>query len=208
MEKGLQYQVYDVTGQVVKGKNAIGAFLGDGWYRGTLAWGNNWAIYGKRLGLLLQLKIVHTDGTETIIITDETWKGNNDPAIRMNDIYNGYTYDATKRLIGWSQPDYDDSKWKKVRIGNYNNNLVASEGSPIRKIEEIKPLKVFRSPKGSLLVDMGQNMVGWIRLKAKGPRGTVITVRHAEVLDKYGEFYTENLRAAKVQLTLDSCRHR
>ena len=200
--KRLQYQVYDVTDQVVKGKNAVGAFLGDGWYRGTLAWGNNWAIYGKRLGLLMQLRIIHTDGTESIIITDESWKGNNDPAIRMNDIYNGYTYDATKRLTGWSQPDYDDSKWKKVRIGNYRNNLVASEGAPIRKIEEIKPVKVFLSPKGSLLVDMGQNMVGWIRLKVTGPRGTVITVRHAEVLDKYGEFYTENLRAAKVQLTL------
>ena len=146
--------------------------------------------------------MVHSDGSETLIVTDESWKGHNDPAIRMNDLYNGYTYDATKRLTGWSQPDYDDSKWKKVIIGNYRNNLVASEGSPIRKIEEIKPLKVFRSPKGSLLVDMGQNMVGWIRLKATGPKGTVITVRHAEVLDKYGEFYTENLRAAKVQLTL------
>ena len=201
--KRLQYQVYDVTGQVVKGKNAVGAFLGDGWYRGTLAWGNNWAIYGKRLGLLMQLRIIHTDGTESLIITDESWKGHNDPAIRMNDIYNGYTYDATRRLTGWSQPDYDDSKWKKVRIGNYNNNiLIASEGAQIRKIEEIKPLKVFRSPKGSLLVDMGQNMVGWIRLKVTGPRGTVITVRHAEVLDKFGEFYTENLRVAKAQLTL------
>lgn len=200
--KRLQYQVYDVTPQIARGKNAIGAFLGDGWYRGTLAWGNNWAVYGKRLGLLLQLKIVHTDGTETFIITDESWKGHNDPAIRMNDIYNGYTYDATKRLTGWSNPDYDDSKWKNVRIGSYNDNLVASEGAPIKKIEELKPIKVFRSPKGSLLVDMGQNMVGWIRLKAKGPRGTVITVRHAEVLDKYGEFYTENLRAAKVKLTL------
>lgn len=200
--KRLQYQVYDVTGQVVRGKNAVGAYLGDGWYRGTLAWGNNWAIYGKRLGLLLQMKIIHTDGSETLIITDESWKGHNDPAIRMTDIYNGFTYDATKKLTGWSSPDYDDSKWKKVIIVNHNDNLVASEGAPIRKIEEIKPVKVFRSPKGSLLVDMGQNMVGWIRLKAKGPKGTLITVRHAEVLDKYGEFYTENLRAAKVQLKL------
>ena len=55
--KRLQYQVYDVTGMLIKGNNAIGAVLGDGWYRGTLAWGNNWAIYGKRLGLLLQLRI-------------------------------------------------------------------------------------------------------------------------------------------------------
>jgi len=200
--KRLQYQVYDVTPQITRGRNAIGAFLGDGWYRGTLAWGNNWAVYGKRLGLLMQLKIVHTDGTETMIITDESWRGHNDPAIRMSDIYNGFVYDATKRLTGWSSPGYDDSSWKKVSTGSYSNNLIASEGAPIRKIEEIKPLKVFRSPKGSLLVDMGQNMVGWIRLKARGPRGTVITVRHAEILDKYGEFYTENLRGAKARLTL------
>jgi len=199
--KRLQYQVYDVTNQVIKGKNAVGAVLGDGWYRGTLAWGNNWAIYGKRLGLLMQMKITYTDGSESLIITDESWKCNNDGAIRMNDIYNGETYDATKRLTGWNLPDYDESKWGPVRTGNYDNNIIASEGAAIRKIQEIKPIKVFRSPKGSLLVDMGQNMVGWVRLKVKGNKGTVVTIRHAEVLDKFGEFYTANLRVAKCQLT-------
>jgi alpha-L-rhamnosidase len=199
--KRLQYQVYDVTGQVVRGKNAIGAVLGDGWYRGTLAWGNNWAIYGKHLGLLMQMKITYSDGTGSLIVTDGTWKCSNDGAIRMNDIYNGETYDATKKLNGWNFPGYNDSKWKSVQVGNYHNNLIASEGSPIRKIQEIKPVRVFRSPKGSLLVDMGQNMVGWVRLNVVGPKGTVVTLRHAEVLDKYGEFYTTNLRVAKCQLT-------
>jgi alpha-L-rhamnosidase len=71
----------------------------------------------------------------------------------------------------------------------------------VRKIQEIKPVKIFRTPKGNLLVDMGQNMVGWIRLKVSGPKGTVVTLRHAEVLDKFGEFYTTNLRVAKCQLT-------
>lgn len=199
--KRLQYQVYDVTDQVVKGKNAVGAVLGDGWYRGTLAWGNNWAIYGKRLGLLMQLKITYTDGTESMIVTDGTWKCSNDGAIRMNDIYNGETYDATRKLTGWNLPDYNESNWKAVKTGSYKNNIIASQGAPIRKIGEIKPVKVFRSPGGSLLVDMGQNMVGWIRLKVSGAKGTVVTIRHAEVLDKYGEFYTKNLRSAKCQLT-------
>ena len=198
--KRLQYQVYDVTGQVVKGKNAIGAVLGDGWYRGSLAWGNNWAIYGKRLGLLMQMKVTYTDGTESLIITDESWKSNNDGALRMNDIYNGETYVATKKITGWNLPGFDDSKWGAVRTGNYKNNIIASEGAMIKKIQEIKPVRVSLSPKGSLLVDMGQNMVGWIRLKVQGNKGTVVTIRHAEVLDKYGEFYTENLRAAKCQL--------
>ncbi len=199
--KRLQYQVYDVTSMLTRGNNAVGAVLGDGWYRGTLAWGNNWAVYGKRLGVLMQMRITHTDGTETLIITDDTWKGYNDGAIRMNDLYNGEIYDANKRLTGWSIPGYNDASWLRVRTGNYNmNNIIASEGSPVRKIQEIKPVKIFRTPKGDLVADMGQNMVGWIRLKVRGPGGTVVTLKHAEVMDKYGEFYTENLRRAKCEL--------
>ena len=131
--KRLQYQVYDVTGQLVKGRNAIGAVLGDGWYRGTLGWGSNWAVYGKNLGLLAQMRIKFTDGTETLILTDGSWTCNQDGAIRMNDIYNGETYDARKKLQGWDMPGYDDSNWKNVRIGSYTDNLVASEGSPVKK---------------------------------------------------------------------------
>lgn len=187
---------------LTKGNNTIGAVLGDGWYRGTLAWGNNWAIYGKRLGLLLQLRIIFTDGSESLIISDETWKASNDGAIRMNDIYNGETFDATRKLTGWDLSGFNDKNWQSVKTGNYNNsNLIASEGSPVRKIQEIKPVKIFRTPKGDLIVDMGQNMVGWLRLKVTGNKGTVITLRHAEVMDKSGEFYTTNYRAAKCQLT-------
>ena len=199
--KRLQYQVYDVTNMLVKGNNAIGAILGDGWYRGTLAWGNNWAVYGKKLGLLLQLKITYTDGTEALIISDETWKASNDGAIRMSDIYNGETFDASRNLKGWSLSGYDDKNWTSVSTGVYSlDNLIASEGAPVRKIQEIKPVKIFRTPKGKLIVDMGQNMVGWLRLKVTGQKGAVVTLRHAEVLDKFGEFYTTNLRAAKCQL--------
>ncbi len=200
--KRLQYQAYDVTSLLNQGANALGAVLGDGWYRGTLAWGNNWSVYGKRLGLLLQLKIIYSDGTTEHILSDGSWKGRIDGAILMNDIYNGETYDASRKLTGWSLPGYDDKKWSPVRTASYSlDNIIASEGEPVRKIQEITPVRIFRTPKGSLLADMGQNMVGWIRLKVKGPKGSVVTLRHAEVLDKYGEFYTENYRSAKTQLT-------
>ena len=183
------------------GPNCVGAVLGDGWYRGTLAWGDNYAIYGKRLGLLMQMRITLTDGSEYTVMTDGSWKGIVDGAIRMNDLYNGEIYDARKKLTGWNQPGYDESKWQNVMIGNYPyDNLIASEGSPIRKTGEIKPVKIFRTPKGDLVADMGQNMVGWIRLKVSGEKGTTIVLHHAEVLDKYGEFYTTNLRSAKCEL--------
>jgi alpha-L-rhamnosidase len=200
--KRLQYQVYDVSRMLVRGINAVGAVLGDGWYRGTLAWGNNWAVYGNNLGILFQLKIIYSDGSEATIISDDSWKVSNKGAIRMNDIYNGETYDATKVFTGWSTPGFNDKDWQNAETRQYNNvNLIASEGAPVRKIEEIKPVKIFRTPKGSLIVDMGQNMVGWLRLKVSGSKGTVVTLRHAEVMDKFGEFYTTNLRAAKCQLT-------
>ena len=103
---------------------------------------------------------------KSLIVSDETWKASNDGAIRMNDIYNGETYDATKKLTGWDLSGYNDKNWINVKTGNYNNsNLIASEGAPVRKIQEIKPVKIFRTPKGKLIVDMGQNMVGWLRLK-------------------------------------------
>ena len=73
-------------------------------------------------------------------------------------------------------------------------------GPPVIKIQELKPIKIFKTPKGILVADMGQNMVGWVRLKVSGAKGTVIKLRHAEVLDKYGEFYTENLGDAKSQV--------
>ena len=194
--KRLQYQVYDVTAHLNRGGNALGAVLGDGWYRGTTR-----QLYGKRLGLLLQLKISYTDGTEQLIVTDESWKGNMDGAIRMNDNYNGEIYDARKKLSGWDLAGYDDADWIDVRTGQYPlDNIIASEGMPVRKIQEIKPVNIFRTPKGSLVVDMGQNMVGWIRLKVTGPKGTEVVLRHAEIMDKYGEFYTENLRRAKCQI--------
>jgi alpha-L-rhamnosidase len=194
----LQYQVYDVTDMLQSGENAAGAILGDGWYRGSLAWGNNWAIYGKRLGLLCQIHIRFTDGTETVITTSEKWKANQDGPIRMDDIYNGETYDARKILTGWDEKGYDDRNWQSVQTGNYNlDNLTASVSVPVRRNQEIKPVRIFRTPKGLLVADFGQNMVGWVRLRVNGPSGTQVTIRHAEVLDKTGEFYTENMRAAK-----------
>lgn len=194
--KRLQYQVYDVTHQLQNGKNALGAMLGEGWYKGSLGWTDNWAIYGDKEGLLMQMNIEFADGTTQTVITDESWKATNEGPITKNGIYYGEDYDATKQLTGWNKSGYNDSNWKNVVIANYDFNLIASEGAEIKKIEEIKPVKVFTSPSGKQLIDLGQNLVGWVRLKVSGEKGTKITIRHAEVLDKDGEFYTENLRSA------------
>jgi alpha-L-rhamnosidase len=88
-----------------------------------------------------------------------------------------------------------------VRVASYpNDNLIAPEGPPVRRIEELTPVKILSSPSGQTIVDMGQNMVGWVRLSVTGPAGAAVTLRHAEVLDQKGNFYTENLRAAAQQV--------
>ncbi len=193
----LQYQVYDVTPLLQQGANAVGAMLGDGWYRGSIS--NN--IYGKVLGLLCQLNITYADGSEETIITDGSWKATMEGPIVMNSIYDGENYDARKELRGWDKPGFNENSWKAVTVAKYPEDvLVPTETVPVKKIQELKPVKIFRTPKGTLVADLGQNMVGWIRLKAKGPAGTTITIKHAEVLDKWGEFYTENLRSAKATM--------
>ena len=199
-EKRLQYQVYDVTSLLNEGKNAVGALLGDGWYAGTLGWVSQWGIYGKRKGLLCQIHVQYSDGSTEIIKTDGSWKANQDGPIRMNGIYEGETYDARKSLEGWAEATYNDAVWSAVQVGSYGlENLVASISVPVRRVEELKPKSIFTTPKGTLVADMGQNMVGWVRLTVKGAAGKTITIRHAEVLDKYGEFYTANYRKATAE---------
>jgi alpha-L-rhamnosidase len=200
--KRLQYQVYDVTNQINQGKNAVGAMLADGWYRGNLGWQNKYAVYGNQRGLLCQIHVKYTDNSEEIITSDADWKASQAGPIRMADIYNGETFDATKTISDWATPAFNDSKWHPVQVANYNNDvLVASMGAPIKRIQEIIPVRIFRTPKGTLVADFGQNMVGWVKLKIKGQSGTRLKMQHAEVLDKYGEFYTDNLRTAQATAT-------
>jgi alpha-L-rhamnosidase len=198
-----QYQTYDVTSQVKTGENCLGAILGDGWFRGYLVWANARNSYGDKLGLLAQLVIAYADGTREVIATDENWKAATGP-ILASDIYNGETYDARLERPGWSQPGYADKGWKEVKLTSPPKSpvkLVAPSGPPVRQIEEIKLVKVLKAPSGEYLLDMGQNMVGWVRFRIRAASGKTITLRHAEVLDKAGELYTDNLRSAKQTIT-------
>jgi alpha-L-rhamnosidase len=197
----LQYQVYDVTAMLNNGANAVGVSAGMGWYRGFLAWENNKNIYGKKTGILFQLEIEYSDGTTQTIVSDESWKSSYG-AIRYAEIYNGETIDAREEKMGWSTAQYNDADWASVKIGEADKaNLVATYNEPIKKQEQFKPIKIFKTPKGELIADFGQNLVGWVELKVKGNSGDKINIYHTEVLDKAGNFYTENLRVAKQQAT-------
>ncbi len=199
-QKRLQYQTYDVTAMLNAGSNGTGIILGDGWYRGWLAWENNKNIYGKSLALLYQLEVDYTDGTHETIASDGSWKNATGPYVRTG-IYYGEAYDARLEKKDWTLGAFSDADWTAVKVMDEGKqNLIAAYGPPVTKHETFKALKVIKNAKGETIVDFGQNLVGWVRIKVTGKPGDKVTIHHAEVLDKEGNFYTENLRAAKQEI--------
>ncbi|WP_245850806.1 family 78 glycoside hydrolase catalytic domain [Paenibacillus herberti] len=195
--KHIQYQSYDVTNLLKSGDNVVGAIVADGWYSGHVGFiGPN--IYGDRNYLLMQLNIEYTDGSSVTIGTDGSWKWANGP-IDSASILMGEMYDARKEITGWDTPQYDATSWSPVRIleGKVAGKLIAQDGPTVQKIQEIKPIAITEPAPGKYVFDLGQNMVGAVRLKVNGEGGKIVTLRHAEVLNPDGTFYTANLRGAK-----------
>jgi alpha-L-rhamnosidase len=198
--KRLQYQVYDVTPWLVKGNNVLGVDMGSGWYRTNLGWNDNKNVYGKKLGLLLQLEIQYTDGSRQTVISDGSWKTTDEGPIRSSEIYQGEFYDARREIGAWDSASFDDHAWTGVVESTYPmGNLVATYNEPVTMHEKFNPVRVFTSPRGEDLIDFGQNLVGWEEIVVQGNAGDSVIVDHAEVLDKAGNFYTENLRDAKAE---------
>src|SRR3989440_1650976 len=193
----LRYQTFDVTGLLREGRNAIGAVLGDGWYRGRFGFdGGQRNIYGDRLALLAQLEINYANGAAERIVTDEIWRAARGP-ILASDIYDGETYDARRERPGWSTTGYEDHDWVGVRALDRDfTTLVAPSGPPVRRIELLEPVTITTSPSGRTIVDFGQNLVGWLRITVRGQEGQTVTLRHAEILEG-GELCTRPLRTAR-----------
>ncbi|MGR6544384.1 family 78 glycoside hydrolase catalytic domain [Paenibacillus tundrae] len=199
--KRLQYQTYDITDSLEIGENILGAYLGDGWYKGYLGWKNEQQFYGKRTALLLELHIEYSDGSEEYIVTNEHWQSSSS-AIQMSDIYMGETYDA-RLESAWT--DLDPSSWSPVEVLDHPKDIiVAQENVPVTQVEHLQPIAILITPQGDRVLDMGQNMVGWMKFKVQGKSGHKVELLHAEILDHDGNFYTDNLRAAKqrIQYTL------
>ena len=197
----LQYQTYDVTALLRPGANVVGAMLGDGWYRGHLGFFGKRNLYGQRLALRAQLEIRYASGRTERVATDADWKTASGPVL-ASDIYGGESYDARQELQGWagggeSAAPYDDHGWRAVAVVDPPPTLlVASVSPPVRRVRELPPVSIRRAPSGETVFDLGQNFTGWARLSVRGPAGTTVTLRFAEVLDRDGNIYTANLRAA------------
>ncbi len=185
-------QTFDVTSLLSRGANALGAVLGDGWYAGRVGW-MGLAQYGSRPAFAAQLEITYTDNSTECIVTDESWKAGSGEIVGA-DLQWGEILDARK-LVDWDQPSFNDASWSPAVVEQHRIALEPQRGPPVRMLLELAPTIIMHT-EDKWLVDFGQNLVGHVRLSARGPAGTVITVRHGEMLSSDGSLYTENLRPA------------
>jgi alpha-L-rhamnosidase len=189
-KKRLQYQTYDVKALLQKGGkdragNLIQVTVGDGWWRGHFGNGGPKNNYGSDASLLLSLRITYTDGTQTTVNSDQSWRAGTGP-ILSSDLYDGETYDANIQPQNW-QP-------VKVNITAFSkDNLVPTIGEAVKKLDVISAKALLPDN----VIDFQQNLAGWVKFSVQGKKGDTVRIYHAETLDKNGEFFTGNLRVAK-----------
>ncbi|GAA4045484.1 family 78 glycoside hydrolase catalytic domain [Agromyces indicus] len=195
-ESRLRYATFDVTDLLRPGRNVLGAWLGDGWWRGRLGWDGRDGFYGDRLGVLAQLEVEYADGRRQVVASGTDWMVGSS-AIRASDLYDGEDFDARAHEAAWSTAGVDDAGWEaSVAQDRDPATLVAPDGAPVRVVETLPVREVITSPSGKRILDFGQNLVGRLRITVSGEAGDVVTFRHAEVLE-HGELATEPLRTAK-----------
>ena len=193
-DKRALYVTFDVTRQLVRGKNAIGLILGNGRFYAPRANARNFG-YPKAI---LRLEIVYQDGSSAAVVSGPEWKLSIEGPIRANNEYDGEEYDARREFAGWDRAGFDDSAWTAAQVVAPPAGVLAAEmANPLRVVETLHPVSVKLLRPGVWIFDMGQNMVGWCRLHVVGPAGAQVTLRHAETLAPDGSLYVANLRTAR-----------
>ena len=193
--KRIRYQVYEVTGMLKKGDNVLAGLVGQGWYSGRIGLGG-YKHYGQVPALLAQLEMTYADGTIERVVSDGSWKVAPSP-ILASDFMLGETYDARLEVKGWNELGLDDGKWQAATTRDEQPRPLESQVTePVREICQIAAKAITEPKPARWTFDLGQNLVGYVRLKVTAPAGTKLTLRHAEVLNPDGTLYTTNLRGA------------
>jgi alpha-L-rhamnosidase len=190
----LQVQTYDVTAAVRVGRNAIGVVLADGWFRGQVGIARAADQWGDRPAFLGQLHLEHADGTTTVVGTGPEWRSGSGHVVAA-DLIAGERVDLGRTPRGWDRAGFDDSAWHLVSVAPHGfAGLVDSPAPPVRRVQELVPVSVTRLDDRRQIVDLGQNINGWVRLSDLGEAGTTITLTHGEWLGQDGDVTTRHLR--------------
>lgn len=201
----LRYRTHDVTTLLREGDNALGALLGNGWWRGRLTWGDRRALYGTQRALLAQLELTYADGRTERVVTDGAWRSSPSHVLD-DDLYDGEHADLALAGTDWLEPGFEDASWSLVvELGRSSAPLVAPDSPPVRVVRTVPAVAVVPQPGApdapdapdeEVLVDLGENVVGWVRVRVRGAAGQRVVVRHAEVLE-HGRLGVRPLRTAR-----------
>lgn len=193
----LLYQTYDLSEQLQRDDNVIGAELAAGWFKGDMGFTRDRNYYGEQTALICQLVIHYQDGTQQIVVTDDSWHGEDSP-ILFSEIYDGEICDASLEREGWNNTGYDASYWRPVSLIRYDKKvLTAQSACKVKKISALEPVAIITTAQGDTVIDFGQNLSGWVEFKVSGKLGDKVILRHFETLDAEGNVYLDNLRSAK-----------
>lgn len=185
-DKTVLYNTYDITQMLTEGQNAVGVFLGNGFfivpnnrYRKVMT------AYGNPM-MIMKLQLLYNDGTSEIVVSDESWKTTPGP-ITYSSIFAGETYNATLKQDGWDKTEFDDSNWQNAILAdNPCEELIPEKDYPVKITEVLKVEKVSRIQdlENSYLYDFGQNASGIFEVSVKGNRGDSIKITPAELIDE------------------------
>jgi alpha-L-rhamnosidase len=197
--KRVYYHSFDVTDSLTPGANTLSALLGQGWFAGHWGFNHHKGYYGRDAWYACVLEMELADGTRDQLVTDSSWVWKDSPLLKA-DLLDGETYDARCETPGWNEPGIDPAEWRDVVLINRMETppevIEPHPGVPVRQIDT-RPAQSVNEPKpGTYVFDLGQNMVGVVRLKVNVPAGTEIVIKHGEMLNADGTVYRDNLRTA------------
>ncbi len=185
-QKRILYNTFDITKQIKGGGNAIGVFVGNGFYNVNRERYRKLVIAYGYPKLIFNIQIKFKNGTVKNIVSDENCRVTPSP-ITFSSIYGGEDYDARLEQEGWSTFGFDDTKWQKpILLDDSTEILVPEQDYPLKVLDEFLPIKILTSKTGRTVYDFGQNASGIISLKVKGNRGTQLIIRPDELINGEG----------------------
>ncbi|MDR3184319.1 MAG: glycoside hydrolase family 78 protein [Prevotellaceae bacterium] len=197
----VKYNTFDVTDNITKGKNALATTLGNGRFF-SMRIDEAGIPSVRHFGfpkMLLQLELEYADGSHQTVVSDDTWKVTAEGPIRANNEFDGEEYDAKKEMPGWNAADFNDAGWLPAElVAAPEGKLEAQTNQNIKVMETVKPVAIKSLDNGVYVIDMGQNMVGWVHMKVKGNRGDRVKLRFSETVSADGSIYLANIRGAEV----------
>jgi len=194
-DRRLLYLTYDLTNELKQGNNTFGILLGNGWYnhQSTAVWDFHKAPWRARPTVCMDIHVTYEDGSVDYVVTGEDWKTDLSPLI-FNSIYTAEHYDARLEQPGWNTAAFDDSKWKNAILRSApSQNIVAQALRPIRNTERIAPVSMRKLNDSVFVYDLGRNISGVSQIKAKGPAGTTLKLKHGERLYPDGRVDISNI---------------